>query len=108
MSVQRPIPLTKGKVAFVSPEDFRTAIKLKWCVHERHNRACYAQANIAAGSDPTLTQAAKICNFFGCRMSAVWPEITTDAATAQAIPDGEPTANGTPTTTPPTPKRKPS
>ena len=45
----RPIPLTRGLTAWVSPEDFRRVIKRKWCPHRRRNGKVYAQTNMKIG-----------------------------------------------------------
>lgn len=44
-----PLPLTGGMTAWVSPEDFRRAIKVKWCPNKREGRTTYAQANVKVG-----------------------------------------------------------
>ena len=46
---RHPVPLTQGRTAWVSPEDFRRAIKVKWCLHLRKGRTPYAQANLKVG-----------------------------------------------------------
>ena len=45
-SVRRPIPLTRGHVAWVSPEDYHRVLKRKWCVHKHRNGRNYAQTNM--------------------------------------------------------------
>lgn len=42
----RSVPLTRGLVAWVSPEDYRRVAKVKWCVASRGDRCRYAQANL--------------------------------------------------------------
>lgn len=42
----RPIPLSQGFMAWVSPEDFRRVMKRKWSVLKKKNGDMYAQTNM--------------------------------------------------------------
>lgn len=46
---RRPIPLTQGQTAWVSPEDFRRVYKRKWCLHKARSGKAYAQTNMKVG-----------------------------------------------------------
>lgn len=48
---RRPIPLTKGLTAWVSPEDWRRVMRHKWCAHSHRGGLTYAQANVKIGSE---------------------------------------------------------
>ena len=48
-SVRRPIPLSQGLTAWVSPQDFRRVVKRKWSAFRKPGGCVYAQANLKAG-----------------------------------------------------------
>jgi hypothetical protein len=43
---RRPIPLSQGCTAWVSPADYRRAVKRKWCVLWKKNGDMYAQTRM--------------------------------------------------------------